>query len=565
MSFEHHSVTVVELDIDRCANSYGVAPCTASGAPGGECYNRWRTCQDKNNFAKSTETLRFCTANAPVPAGERIRPYVSKVSFAPTEIDLDRGLGRRAKATVTFADDICSDVEADPYHANRSQPAQGSYWTRFLARNPNAVGRWARIREGYLVDGVWDWGKFTDEWYVIDSLKPPDSHGNVQLVLKDLIKLADRRQTPEPSAGSLSADLSVGADTVSLGVGEGAGYDAAGWVAIGDEVIEYTAVSGDSLTGCIRGQFNTIPAAAEAGDSVQQCRVWIDTPAWQVMRDLLVDGGIPLANIDTAEFQSEYDQWLGVGYEITACLTEPEDITKHLQELPVQLGGFMWFDPETQKVRFNVLAPIAPDDPPVKTLTDEANVLEGSVRLDVLDDLRTTLRGISFDLRRATANRGEAGSYRATVIAVDLDAESANEFDARRSMIARSRWFSGANLAAVQTQVTRRNAWYRDAPLKIEVRVDANDADIALADLVDGTIAQVTEFDGSPKTVRAIVVKHQKVDGGIRLTLRATALGKRYAFIAPDGTGDYPAGAEYVHIAPDENGFSDGTSAYVPF
>jgi len=52
-------VTVCELTLDFCANTYGVAPCTASGAVGTECYNTYETCQDIPNYIKTTKTYRF--------------------------------------------------------------------------------------------------------------------------------------------------------------------------------------------------------------------------------------------------------------------------------------------------------------------------------------------------------------------------------------------------------------------------------------------------------------------------------------------------------------------------
>ena len=44
----------VELDMDFCANTYGIAPCTASiGVTGAsKCYNTYATCQSKANFNK---------------------------------------------------------------------------------------------------------------------------------------------------------------------------------------------------------------------------------------------------------------------------------------------------------------------------------------------------------------------------------------------------------------------------------------------------------------------------------------------------------------------------------
>lgn len=43
-------VQLIEWKLPRCANVYGVAPCTASGPVGSECYNCLATCQDRPNY-----------------------------------------------------------------------------------------------------------------------------------------------------------------------------------------------------------------------------------------------------------------------------------------------------------------------------------------------------------------------------------------------------------------------------------------------------------------------------------------------------------------------------------
>src|SRR3954465_10733275 len=45
-------VTILEVDLDYCANTYGVAPCTAAvGVTGSaKCFNTRKTCQDANHY-----------------------------------------------------------------------------------------------------------------------------------------------------------------------------------------------------------------------------------------------------------------------------------------------------------------------------------------------------------------------------------------------------------------------------------------------------------------------------------------------------------------------------------
>jgi hypothetical protein len=43
-------IELVEFVLPRCANTYGVAPCTATGSVGSECFNCRATCQDVDNY-----------------------------------------------------------------------------------------------------------------------------------------------------------------------------------------------------------------------------------------------------------------------------------------------------------------------------------------------------------------------------------------------------------------------------------------------------------------------------------------------------------------------------------
>src|SRR4051812_22871602 len=91
---------ILELDVDRCQNVYGVAPCTAAGAPGTECYNTLRTCQDRPHYVRGVQTIRFTGIGSPIPSGVAARPYVESVERSPTKLDPDEGLAVRASTKV---------------------------------------------------------------------------------------------------------------------------------------------------------------------------------------------------------------------------------------------------------------------------------------------------------------------------------------------------------------------------------------------------------------------------------------------------------------------------------
>jgi hypothetical protein len=538
---------------------------------GPECYNTFQTCQDKPNYVKATHTHKFVTKGAPVPVTDNfVRPYIDSISFAPTVIDLEKGLAARASVTVTLSDEPDSDTEDDPYHDTRATPPQGTFWRRLLARNQNYAGRFARIKRGYFTAG-WDAGAFVTELYIIDKITGPNSSGQVKVTLKDPVKLADRRKYPEPTAGKVLADITSTALSVTLNTGDGALYTSTGYVRIGKEVIQYTGNTSDVLSWpdvSYRAQFGTTAKEAKAKAAVQQCAVWDTAKVSTVLNDLLLAAGIPSGNIDTAGMLLEDDTWLGVTSRITVCLPDPEDISKLLKELCIETNGYMWFDPVAQKVKYQVLAPLAPAETVAATFTDEGSVIEGTTEINIRDDLRITVSGMLGELESATADRGEAVNYLIGELFIDADAESANEYNDRRIDIKHSRWFGEPNAGTMLATVTRRVAALRDPPKEPAFKVDAKDAAVREGELVDVLIGEITDTTGAPLTVRCLVLKRRDEDGQISLVMRTTPFTQRYGFIGANSLPDYGSATDddkkYAYIAPDA-GFSDGSDSYLIF
>lgn len=205
-------VVVIEIDRDGCGNTYGVAPCTASAGAGGECYYSYATCQDAANFTRTTVTDKYCSRGMPVPAGEALRPYVADLNATPTEIVPAKGLAQRGSTTVTLVDEPCADHLDDRHAATRSAPAGGTYWGRYLARHKYLVGRYARVRTGFLTT-PFDWATFISELFVITAATGPDARGQVRLTLQDPTKLLDTAKIPPATDGKLLVALPGVANT----------------------------------------------------------------------------------------------------------------------------------------------------------------------------------------------------------------------------------------------------------------------------------------------------------------------------------------------------------------
>lgn len=234
-------VEILELDLDWCANVYGSAPCTAAAGSGNECRHTFSTCQDKPNYSRTVNTVRFCSRGIIAPAGLPVHPYLDKVRTSPTEINVKDGVSRRSNTSVILYDEPIKDVEGDPYFATRPAPAGGTFWTRLIARNPNAVGRPARIKRAFMPAGdPWSDDLFVVEHYIIETIRGPAKNGTVEVVLKDPVKLADRVKVPVPSAGKLAVVFTNNDLELTLEPGQADVYPAAGYVRVGKQVSQYT-------------------------------------------------------------------------------------------------------------------------------------------------------------------------------------------------------------------------------------------------------------------------------------------------------------------------------------
>ena len=555
--------TVVELDVDKCTLTFGVAPCTATGSP--KCYNSFRTCRAKAAFTKGSQTIQFTSAGAPIPVGQPLRPYVSSVEIAATELDVAKGLAARASSTVKMMDETDSDLAMDPYVSTRATPAKGTFWLRLLARNHNIVGRPARIDRAFI-DEAGTRGTGTVERFIVDRIAGPDGRGEVTLTLKDPIKLADRSKAPTPSTGKLAVDLALLDTQLELGSGEGAAYASSGFVRVGDEIIRYTSKAGDTLiwgAGSDRATWGTSAAEHSAGDLVQQCLHFDNAPVATVIQTLLNLAGIQNANIDLVQLQAQDDIWLSTGYRITTLISDPTEISTLLAEICQQTMSVLWWANVEQRVKFRVVLPDSPATAFTTALTDAANLIEGSVAIERQDTERVTFVAVYFGLMKATEDPTKPASFRFGEAAVDLDAESANEYGDRRTRVLTSRWFGVANSLAMRTLARRLLARYRDPPRLISFALDPKDDSVREGDLRDIQHPMLVDETGAPKALRCLVTRRQRSAHRGDYRALETNFDRRYAFVAPAGTSNYPSNNGYACVSNASGLMSDGTSGYL--
>lgn len=628
---------VLELDTDYCNNTFGVAPCTATGTP---CYNTYGTCKDKTNYAKGTKTFKFCERGMQVPAGETLRPYIAAHSFTPSDIPIGGGLAARGNITLTLADETCSDFEADKYAASRSAPASGTFWTRFQARNYNIQNRLARLKKGYVTT-PWDWTVFQTELYLISSITGPDNNGNIQVVLADLHKTLDQNMLPVATDGALQAALKavensgnvvsstsasvvlpsaasavdgfytgmeiyitqntgagqrrvitaytgatrtatvaawtvnpdatstyqISALSINVGTGKGVKYtnpaasNRPQYIRINNEVIRYTALSGDVLSwpdGTYRAQFGTAAQDSNVNTGVQQCFAPVGWTVTDTVHALFNGAGIADAYIDMDGLKIEDADWYGAQALITVCIHKPEKASALLNELAATINLNIWWDAVGQKMRFKADMPQIAST--VAAVTPNETISK-SLKVTPLDSLRITRTFLAFAPFSATANMTQNQSFACITGNIDANAEGPNEYNNIVSDFRYSRWLSTANAIFVDALVDRRLNNLRDAPFKMAFSLDPRN-EAHLGDLIDVTTRKKTDAAGNPVATRMRVTKYLD-NKNIDIEATSTVFAARWGFIAPQGTPDYPADTLYAHISSSAGLMNDGTSGYL--
>lgn len=419
------AIRYVELDVPVCANTYGVAPCTASVPTTGadKCFNCVSTCQDSANYSDTTETVRFAEATGFNPDDIEAHPIIESVSFTPGRISLGQDLGQRSSVSVTFRDYQHSDAGPglDPYHASRSYDpyAQGTFWGRWKARQPYIKGSELRLLTGFVGDALADMEIRT---FIVESFNGPGMDGRYTITAKDPLKLldGDQAQAPALSTGYLSGSLTSGGTSATLlpvGIGDSE-YPASGYAAIGGkEIVSFTR-SGDTLT-LTRAQYNTTAIAHSANDRVQVCAVWTAQDPADIIDDLMTTyGSVPSGYIPIADWQAETDAYLGQVY--TGIVAEPTSVKTLIGELALQAGLAIWWDDLTAQIRLHVLRAISTD---AETFDDASDKLGGTLQITEQPDQRVSQVWVYFAQRNPLDGQEDGNNYRSVEVLVDATAE----------------------------------------------------------------------------------------------------------------------------------------------
>ena len=534
-------LTLVQIDQDLCTRTYGVGLCTASGTV--KCYNTRKTCQVPSAYDRGTLTLTFCKPNTVQPKDQNWIPLVDSVSTAPTKLNPATGnldnsaLGERGVLTVSFTDAPHTDFIVDPYLSTRPfDPLErGTFWSKWLARNPYYQNRLVRLYEGYVGDTL---GQMKVRHYLMDSLVGPDSSQRVRLVAKDPLKLSEkeRAQIPNASTGLLQLNIDQTQTTFTVYKALLADYPASGTIRIDDEIMTYTGRTISSgiitFTGVTRAQYGTIAAGHSLDTLVQVCVVYLDKVLWQGVKELLVDwAGVDSSYINDTDWQNEYTTYLAQ-FNFSIVLSEPISVFDALNQLSQQLPFYIYWDDRANTIRFKAVRYYSGSFPVI----DESDIIENSFSTTTNPRDRISQVWV-YNTPKNWAD-DKRSNYRNVEINANLELESRDLYDEKKIRIIEGRWITPAQAFNLTSRLIRANY---DNPLYVKLRLDAKDRDLWTGDVVDIQHRSIVDFYGEPEQYRYQIISSQEVISGetieyqlLKLITLAVKTGRYMAADAPN-------------------------------
>lgn len=556
MAFSTEPLQIVEIVQPLCSRTFGSAPCFATGT---KCFNTDATCTFVTALdLTQSVVMRFVAPSAHRAPGVGVDfildetgaqlldeasvvieaegdatvfnpalaiPALMSVDTSPTVLNVGAGnediqpLGLRAVAEVVIKDFPSNDVGFDPYLADRAYDPtkRGSFWTKWLARNPFHVGMVLRIYDGFVGDSL---AAMIKREYSIEKVDATRSQ--IRITAKDILrKVTDTKITaPALSAGALSLALTNVATTFQAAGALLTEYPSSGFLRINSEVMAYTgrALVGSNVefTGVTRGQLGTTAAAHSQFDRVQRVLAYVDTPVADIIYDLLtVWSGIPAAYIDKAAWDLEQLEWREL-YRFTAYLTDPVEVQKLLGELCQQGLVNIWWDERVQQIIYRAQRPnFAPN-----TLTQEGHLISDSVVIQEKPERRASQVYVYFGLRNPTLSLTDKASFGRAEAFIDVDKERQYGEPAVREIFCR--WVGTSVIA--QTLASAYLARFRDVRRYITFDLTAKD----VATCWTGDVLQVRHF------LRVDATGLELVEPWLITSAETVVQGHRYRFQGED-------------------------------
>lgn len=519
-------VQIVELWQPRCALRWGEAPCTATMADGPMCYQTHGTCPVKAVYDGSGSiTWRFVKAGQYLPPmyerdGENIKtdPLPLLVSASPRSSKLNIGairdgekpLGVTGSATVEFIDAPFDDYVGDWYVGSRAS-RKGSFWAKFVARNPFFAHMRLTIYEGTADQNLEDMVK---RQYLVEGISGPSSDGKVTLTAVDPLRLADdkRAKFPRETEIELYADIDESTTTVQVigledDISDQFGNTATNYLTIGSEIISYTGYvdEGDglfTLTGVVRAELGTAAASHKAEAKCQRAGHYELMDAWDIAYDLIENHTqIPIEFVDKGQWDAEAGVYLQ-GYAFTRTVPSPQPVNKLLGELMRDGTFYIWWDERGQTIPLKAVRPEAA----IADIGDDGEFIAGSIDIERRPSERISRGMVYFGVKDPTKG-DEPDNFEHKRGRIDADAEHEDGGAEIMEKTIYSRWIvSDTHAREMLQRMLARFSW-----TPVYLRVGMTDGSLKIGDVVRVKTRVFTDTEGAERVLRWQVIEAQSI------------------------------------------------------
>jgi hypothetical protein len=558
-------IELLVLTLDYCANAFGVAPCTAVGEC---CYNTYKTCKDKTNFTKTTKDYKFTSSKNATPFKTGELPYLMQADYLPCEIK--DTITVNSRINVKLIDELWPDVGTDPYLSTRSAATTSTYWKMLIARNPNYVGRIAKLYRGFAGLAEVDF----EQRFVGKIKNISYDKGSVSIELVDLLKSLDDIQIAQKVNLELVADIDDTITYCTLSNHTATGLsETGGVIRIDDELITYTALNllNNVASGMTRGSFGTTAASHNAEAQVQPCRYYSSANPFDVLLEMLqTDATIDNAYIDLTAF-ADVKAHPGNELNISTVVSEPTSLSELFWEIVKVFDCKVWID-ENLKITIAHNISNMPGRT-YHTITDESNIVKDSISVDNNDSMRITRLSLYWDWNLIDS-LSDIASYEHASITIDGDAESANEYASSIPDSIYSRWFNDYFMTDEEqlriNYITSRYVSHRrDALPIISFKTELKDYAVKVGEFAKITTDQISDQSGITESDVLCMITSKKHTSNGLIEFKAQRMPKRKVLIiAPSSYSALTyatasvAQREYGCLSDSSNLMSDGTDGY---
>lgn len=585
-------VQILEIRQPWCVNTYGTAPCTASGTP--KCFQAYWTCGDTANYDPSGFIYwRFSRPQdniGPLYEQDSDReiytnaiPLLVSASTTSSSINLgssrdgESPLGTRASLSCVMSDAIWDDHVGDPYKGDRTSRQDAGFWKLWTARNPFYPNMTAVLYTGYKGQAL---SAMQQRLYDLSNVEGPNGSGQYTITGKDPLDKARSKKAKFPPTldMTLAADITSSTTSIPLTCIDTDLTQAYGntgktkYIGIGSEIIRYRGYTGTApdltLTGVARGQLGTTADSHAAEDAVERVGRYEHMRPYSIAEDLLENHTeVKNTYVNTSlQWDTEGGSYLSTIYA-TATIASGTPVFDLLGELCRDGMFSIWWDERLQRIP--MIAQRPPTGTPAKW-TSENNEISGQFSKVAKPDDRLTRISTFYRQRDPTESLDDKYNYEYRRILSDAEVESDNATGGQiieKSIY--SRWLQDETSVLLAQAALRLR--YRLPPNYITIGLDAKDRASQIGDVIDLTTRHIVDTEGVPLETRWQIIGIDEVAPGSAISAKLqsyTFVGK-FAIIMADSAPDYATATdaeklEGCWLADDVTGLMpDGSDPYL--